>query len=189
MSNPRAKDNRAALHWPQCACGLTFRHPWKLVGHLLEVCPPRVHQPTDGGQHADGTRLDVKLNSTSAGVWEVVSWASDRRKDLRVAAAIAYRVKSGDLKRFDTITRQDIRDTYKVSLHVAGSAITILKDYGVFTDYGTRNGVACDDVDQVIGGSFTYGHLLHTTVKHVAKMEDEVSALREILQRSGQPSA
>lgn len=111
-------------------------------------------------------------------------WAGDSRKDLRVAAAIAYRIKTGELKRFDTIIRQDIRDTYKVSLDVAGKAIYTLMEYGVFRVYGLRSGVACNDIDKAICGRFSYGQLMDTLIRQVATLEDEVIALRDDPARS-----
>jgi hypothetical protein len=178
MSSHQAEGNRALLR-VQCACGRTFKGPWELTAHLLAVYPPKARQSSDDSQHADATRLGAKLDTGSSGAWEVVTWAGDSRKDLRVAAWIAYRIKARELKRFDTIVRQDIRDTYKVSLDVAGRAINVLMDYGVFMDYGTRNGVACDDVDEAICGHFSYGQLLDTVIRQVAKLEDEVAALRD----------
>jgi hypothetical protein len=183
MSNPQAKGQGAA-HWPECTCGQTFEGPWELTTHFLEVYPPNARRPSDGGQHADATRLGVKLDTGSPAAWEVVTWASDQRSDLRVAASIAHRVKSGDLKCFDTILRQDIGEACKVSLRVVGNAIGILKDHGVLRNLGGRNSVICDDIDKAIGGRVGHGHLLHTIVRHIAKLEDEVSALRIILQRS-----
>jgi hypothetical protein len=179
MSNPQAKGSSAA-RWPECACGLTFKDPWQLTAHFLEVCPPHARKSPDGGQHADATRLGVKLDTGSPAAWEVVTWASDERSDLRVAASIAHRVKSGDLKRFDTILRQDIREACQVSLRVVGDAIGILKDHGVIRSFGGRNSVVCDDIDEAIGGPVSHGHLLHTIVRHVSKLEDEVSALRTL---------
>jgi hypothetical protein len=180
--SPRGeKGGRVVVYWPACACGLTFKTPWELTAHFLEVYPPSALRPDDDGEHVDATRLRVKLDTGSPGAWEVVTWASDPRKDHRVAASIAHRVKSGDLRRFDTMIRQDIRDTYMVSLHVAGNAMNILLDHGVFRNYGSRNGVACDDIDEAIGGSFSYGQMLHMVMVHVAGLEGEVSALRKIL--------
>jgi hypothetical protein len=181
MNSHQAKDGGAAVRCPGCVCGLTFEGPWDLAAHLLEVYPPSVRQPCDDGQHADATRLDVKLNTGSSGAWEVVSWAGDARKDLRVAASIAHRVKSGALKRFDAFLRQDIRDTYQVSMCVVAGALGILKEFGVLKNWGGRNTVACVDIDAVIGGNFIHGQMLHTIVRHVARLEDEVSALRKIL--------
>jgi hypothetical protein len=177
MSKPPGRGSSAA-HRPECACGLTFKGPWELTGHFLAVYPPHARQPLDGGQHADATRLVVKLNIGSTGAWEVVTWASDQRIDLRVAASIAHRVKTGDLKRFDTILRQDIGEACQVSLHVVGNAIGILKDFGVLRRFGGLNNVVCDDIDEAIGGSFSFGQLLHTIARHVAVLEDEVTALR-----------
>jgi hypothetical protein len=176
----QAKGGSAAACHPECACGLTFEGPWELTAHCLGVYPPSAREPHDG-QHADVTRLGVKLDIGSAGAWEVVGWASDARKDLRVAASIAQRVKSGDLKYMDTLLRQDIRDTCRVSMHIIGGAIEILKDYGVLRNFGGRNTVVCVDVDQTIGGNFRHGQMLHTIVMHVARLEGDVSALRKIL--------
>jgi hypothetical protein len=164
----------------QCACGRTFKGPWALTAHFLEVYPPQARQSSDGGQHADITRLGAKLDTGSSGAWEVVIWAGDSRKDLRVAAAIAFRIKAGELKRFYMIVREDIRETYKVSLDVAGRAIDILMDYEVFRSYGARRGIACGDIDIAICGRFSYGQLLDTVIRQVAKLEDEVIALREL---------
>lgn len=108
---------------PECACGMAFPCPWDLVGHLLEMSPPSARQPRDGDQHANATRLSVKLGTAPGGAWEVVTWATDQRSALRVAASIAYRVKTGDLKRFDTMIRQDIRDTYQLVAAVARRAL------------------------------------------------------------------
>jgi hypothetical protein len=181
MNSNQAKGGSAEVQRPGCACGLTFGGPWALIAHLLEIYPPSAPRPYDDRQHADVTRLGVKLDTGSSGAWEVVAWASDARKDLRLAASIAHRVKSGDLKRFDTLLRQDIRDTCQVSMCVVGNAMGILKDFGVLKNWGGRNTVACVDVDQTIGGSFIHGQMLHTIVRHVARLEDEVSELRKIL--------
>jgi hypothetical protein len=181
-NSPRgAKGGSVAVYWPECACGLTFKGPWELTAHFLEVYPLNARQSHDDGEHADVTRLDVKLDNGSSGAWEVVAWASDSRKDLRVAASIAHRVKSGDLKYLDTLLRQDIRDTCQVSMHVVSNAIEILRDYGILQNFGGRNSVACTDVDEVISGNFSYGQMLHTVMMHVARLEGEVSALRKIL--------
>jgi hypothetical protein len=175
-----AKGSKAAARRPECACRLTFEGPWELTAHCLEVYPPSAREPHDG-QHVDVTRLDVKLDVGSSGAWEVVAWASDGRRDLRVAASIARAVKSGDLKYMDTLLRQDIRDMCHVSMHVIGAAIEILKDYGVLRNFGGRNSIVCTDVDQAIGGNFRYGQMLHTIATHVARLEGDVSTLRKIL--------
>lgn len=78
------------------------------------------------------------------------------------------------------MTRQDIRDTYQVPLHVAGSAINILLDYEVSTNYGHRDGVASGNVDDAIGARFAYGQMLHSILRHVAKLEDEISGLKQL---------
>ena len=48
----------------------------------------------------------------ASGAWEVTTWATAQRQDLRVTTSIAYRIKTGGLKRWDTVLGQEIPDTY-----------------------------------------------------------------------------
>jgi hypothetical protein len=82
----------------KCACGLTFPNPWELVAHFLAVYSPNEDQPLDDETHADATSLATQLAEGPSGVWEFATWARSPRKYLRVAASIAARAATGELK-------------------------------------------------------------------------------------------
>ncbi len=176
MTSTRADNGKRGHRDAACACGQAFPGPWELVAHLLDAYPPGLGEPRDGEQHADATRLAVKLDTGPSGAWEVVTWAGDRRKDLRVAAAITYRAKTGDLRPWQKILRRQIRDTYQVSTHVASAALGILQDFGIAASYGGRNCLTSDNIEATLSRHHT-GTMLDLIARHVARMEDELSAL------------
>jgi len=160
---------------PECACGLTFLGPWDLVAHLLSAYPPGADKPPDGEHHADATRLAVKLDTGSSRAWEIVTWAWHRRKGLRVAAAITFKAKAGDLQSYREIPRKEIRDTYSVSMHVASAAVSLLQEFGIVVSCGGRNNIAGDIEQSLIRHST--GTMLDQVARHVASLEDRMSMI------------
>jgi hypothetical protein len=160
----------------ECACGLTSRGPWGLVAHLLSVYPPSVDMPLDGERHADATRLSVKFSTGSFGAWEIVTWASHQRKDLRVAAAIVCKVKDGGFRPYQEIRRKEICDTYKVSMHVVGAAMGILREIGVVRKYGSRNNIQPHDIEETLN-RHSLGTMFNLIARHVANLEDRLAEI------------
>jgi hypothetical protein len=160
-----------------CTCGLVFPGPWELAAHLLEAFPPKAAVPPDGQRHADATRLAVKVGSTTA-AWEVVTWAGNRRKDLRVAAAIACTIRAGDLTRHQEVPRKEIHDSYGVSLDVAGAAVGILQDFGIVGNYGDRCNVSDGDIEDILN-RYSNGTMLDQITRHVAALEDRMTMLED----------
>jgi hypothetical protein len=162
----------------ECACGLAFPGPWELVAHLLSIYPPSVDVPLDGKRHTDVTRLAIKLSTGAFGAWEVATWASQRRKDLRAAAAITCKVKDGNFGPYQEILLREIRDTCKVSIHVAGAAMGTLREFGVVRKYGQRNNIQPYDVEEMLN-RHSLGMMLDQIARHIANLEDRVSMMED----------
>jgi hypothetical protein len=164
-----------------CACGVAYPGPWELAAHFMKVYPPHADKSIDGKCHADRTRLDVKLAKGTPGAWEVVTWACDSRRDLRVAASIAHRAKTGDLRRYRDILRKDIRDTYQVSMYSADAALLILSDRDVVSKFGARYSLICGNVEATLTASSSSGIMLDLIARHVAALEGQLSILLDQL--------
>jgi len=82
------------------------------------------------------TRLSVKLSEGPSEVWETGTWARDPRKHMRVAAAIAMRSATSDLKPGATVTQRGLAETYHVSAAVARKAIAQLTATGILGRFG-----------------------------------------------------
>jgi DNA-binding transcriptional regulator YhcF (GntR family) len=172
---PRSHDS-----WrPRCACGLVVRRSWDLVGHFLAVYPPHASQPLDDFRHADVTRLSVKLNQGPTEVWEIGTWARDPRKHLRVAAAIAMRSATGDLKPGATVTQRGLAQTYHVSTAVAGNAIAELIAAGILGRFGGRCNVVPRDLVERRNAAHRAERVLQLIASHVTRLEAVVSQLEE----------
>ena len=184
MTSQRTVPGASAKRMAQCACGLAFPDPWDLVAHFLTVYPPSADQPAHGKQHADVTRLAVKLDQGATGAWEVGTWATSDRRAFRVAAAITYRAKTGDLAGWQEIRRKEIRDTYQVSMHVAAAAVEILKDWRIAGNYGGRVNLTADGIDETLAASYPAGQMLYLIASHVAMLEDRMSGLIAELART-----
>jgi hypothetical protein len=164
-----------------CACGVAYPGPWELVAHFMKVYPPYADKSIDGKWHADTTRLAVKLATGKPGAWEVVTWACDNRRDLRVAASIAHRAKTGDLRQYRGILRKDIRDTYQVSTHVAGAALLILKDRDIVSKLGQHYNLTCGNVEAALTAKSSTGIMLDLIARHVASLEARLPTLLDQL--------
>jgi hypothetical protein len=136
MTSRRATSGPDGERAAKCACGLTFPGPWELVAHFLVVYPPREDQPLDDETHADATSLSTQLAEGPSEAWEFATWARSPRKYLRVAASIAARAATGELKPWTSISHQQIRDTYGVSTYAVSYAVAELKARGILANFG-----------------------------------------------------
>jgi len=161
-----------------CSCGLTFPSPWDLIGHFLTVYPPHVNQSLDNVRHADATRLAVKLDEGPSEVWEVATWARDPRRHLRVAASIAMRSATGDLKPWAEVTPRKLTETYHVSACVARNAIAELKAADILGHYGGRNNVVARDIVHNRNKTHRGARILDLVALHVPDLEAEIAVLK-----------
>jgi hypothetical protein len=177
----RVRRRRAARlgYRPRCACGLAFPRSWDLIGHFLAVYPPHVGRPLDDLRHADVTRLAVKLGEAQTEVWEIGTWARDPRKHLRVAASIAMRSATGDLKPWATVTQRDLAQTYQVSARVARTAITELTAAGILGHFGGRCNVMARDLVERRNAAHHAERVLRLIASHVTRLEAAVSQLED----------
>jgi hypothetical protein len=159
-----------------CTCGMAFPGPWELAAHLLAAFPPKAPAPPGSQPHADATTLAAKLDSM--GFWEIVTWASSPRKELRVAAAITLAAKSADLRPGQEILLTRTRDAYGVSLHVASAAIGILREFQIVRKYGARYNLEYGDISQALS-RYRTGTILDQIARHLAALEDRLSAIED----------
>jgi hypothetical protein len=131
--------------------------------------------------HADTTRLAVKLTTGTPGAWEIVTWACDNRRNLRVAASITHRAKTGDLRRYSDILCKDIRDDYHVSMHAAVTALLILRDRGVVSKLGQRYNLTCGNIEETLTAKSSTGIMLDLIARHVASLESQLPTLLDQL--------
>jgi ribosomal protein S25 len=178
---PRGGDPRKAAadgdDLARCSCGLAFPGPWNLTGHFLAVYPPHADKPLDVIRNADATRLAVKLAEGPSEAWEAGTWARDARRHLRVAAAIAMRSATGDLKPWARITQRDLAQAYHVPTSVARSAIAELTAAGILGHYGGGTTVIARDIIRSHDRVRRTARILDLVALHIADLEAEIIAL------------
>jgi hypothetical protein len=178
---PKGRDLRQAApghdDLARCSCGLAFPGPWNLAGHFLDVYPPHADRPPGGIRHADATRLAVKLAEGPSEAWEAGTWARDARRHLRVAAAIAMRSATGDLKPWARVTQRDLAEAYHVPASVARNAIAELTAAGILGHYGGGTTVIARDIVRSHDGVRRAARILDLVALHIADLEGEVATL------------
>jgi DNA-binding GntR family transcriptional regulator len=142
------------------------------------VHPPHVSQPLDDIRHADATSLAVKLAEGPSEIWEVGTWARDPRAHLRVAAAIAMRSATGDLKPWAAVTQRDLVEACHVSAHAARNAIAELTAAGILGRYGGCSNVIARNIVRAHNETRRTARILDLIALHVADLEAEVAALK-----------
>jgi ribosomal protein S25 len=178
MTNHPATRNSDGDHLARCACGLTFPDPWGLTGHFLAVYPPHADQQLDDIPHADVTRLAVKLDEGPSEAWEAGTWARDPRRHLRVAASVAMRSATGDLKPWTHVTQRELVQTYRVATRVARNAIAELTAAGILGHYGGRNTIVARDIIRGQNKGHRTARILDLIALRIADLETEVAALK-----------
>jgi hypothetical protein len=177
----RGRDRRKATpggdELARCSCGLAFPGPWDLIGHFLAVYPPDADQPLDAIRHADATRLAVKLAEGPSEAWETGTWARDARRHLRVAAAVAMRSATADLKPWTRVTQRELADTYRVPTSVARNAIAELTTAGILGHYEGGTSVVARDIIRDHDRTRRLARILGLVALHVADLEATVAAL------------
>jgi hypothetical protein len=161
----------------KCACGLVFPGPWDMIAHFLAVYPPSADQPADDKTHADVTPLSVKLAEGPSEGWTISVWARDPKKYFRVAASIAMRSATDDLRESEEIGHQWIRGTYQVSTYAARSAIQILKEEGVVGNFGGSLNPVPRDWVSVRNSRQRAARILDLIAIHVMNLEIKFSTL------------
>jgi hypothetical protein len=157
------------------------------VGHFLAVYPPHVGRPLDDARHVDVSGLATWLTEGPSEAWEFGTRALDPRKHLRVAASIAMRSATGDLRPWGRVTQRDIRDTYHVSADVARNALGELRAAGIIGHHGDHDNVMARDLVERQNASHRPARILALVADHVIRLEAEVSVLRERASPEGQP--
>jgi hypothetical protein len=178
MTRPAAPRDDASYR-PRCACGLVLRRSWDLIGHFLAVYPPHAGQPLDDIRHADVTRLSVKLSEGPTEVWEIGTWARDPRKHMRVAAAVAMRSATGDLKPGATVSQRGLAETYHVSAAVARNSIAQLTAAGILGRFGRSCNVLGRDLVERRNAARRPERILGLIASHVIRLEAVMSQLEE----------
>jgi hypothetical protein len=179
MTSRRATPRRDGEHGAKCACGLTFPGPWELIAHFLAVYPPSEAQPLDDQTHADATSLATQLAEGPSGAWELGTWARSPRKHLRLAASIAMRCATGELKPWTSIGHQQIRDTYGVSTYAVSYAIGELKARGILANFGGDLTIVPKDYLRDRNARNREARILDLIAAHVMNLEAELSTLKE----------
>jgi hypothetical protein len=179
---PKGRDLRQAPpghdDLARCSCGLAFPGPWNLTGHFLDIYPPHADQPPGDIRHADATRLAVKLAEGPSEAWEAGTWARDPRRHLRVAAAIAMRSATGDLKPWARVTQRELAEAYRVPASVARNAIAELIAAGILGHYGGGTTVIARDIVRSHDRTGRMARILDLVALHIAGLEAEVAALK-----------
>jgi hypothetical protein len=181
MTSPQANRSTDNMPMAKCVCGLAFAGPWDMIAHFLAAYPPSADQPADDKTHADVTRLSVKLAEGPSEAWTVSVWARDPKKYFRVAASIAMRSATDDLRESEEIGHQWIRGTYQVSTYAARSAIQVLKDEGIVGNFGGSLNPVPRDWVRVRNSRQRAARILDLIAAHVMNLEAKVSVLTEIL--------
>jgi hypothetical protein len=178
MTSGRATPGSHGERTAECACGLAFPGPWELIAHFLAVYPPGEDQPLDDKTHADVTSLATKLAEGPSEAWEFGTWARDPRKYRRLAASIAMRIATGELKPWASISHQQVRDTYGVSAHAVSYAVGELKARGILGNYGGRLNAVPKEWIRVPNARERQARILDLITAHVMNLEAELSALK-----------
>jgi hypothetical protein len=178
MSNRTATGEGDSACVAKCACGLSFPGPWELIGHFLDAYPPRADRPLDDIHHADATSLSVQLAEGPSEAWEVATWACDGRKFFRVAASIAMRSATGDLRPWAKITQRGIRDTYDVSAPIARNALGELRAAGIVGYFGSCDSVMARDLVEHGNATHRTARVLNLIADHVTRLEATLAACR-----------
>jgi hypothetical protein len=152
-----------------------------MIAHFLAVYPPRADQPADDKPHTDVTSLAAKLAEGPSEAWEFSAWAHDSKKYLRVAASIAMRSATGDLRAWEKVDTQQIQDHYRVTKYAARSAIQQLKAAGIVRNCGGEIDVCPRDWTAPTNAHRREPRILNLIVTHVMRLETEISALTEAL--------
>ena len=169
----------------RCSCGLGFPGPWELTGHFLAVYPPHADQPADATRHADATRLAVKLAEGPSEAWQAGAWARDPARHLRVAAAIALRSATGDLKPWARVTQRDLAEAYQVPAGVARDAIAALTAAGILGHYGGGTTVVARDIIRGHDRVRRTARIIELVALHIADLEAEMAALNAETRKAG----
>jgi hypothetical protein len=156
-----------------------------LVAHLLAVYPPNEDEPLDDKTHADATSLAVQLAEGPSEAWEFAVWARSPRKYLRVAASIAARAATGELKPWISISHQQIRDTYGVSTYAVSYAIGELKARGILANFGGSLTIVPKDYARDRNARNREARILDLIVAHVMNLEAEVTGFKNHWTQAG----
>lgn len=178
MTSRRAAPRRDGEHGAKCACGLTFPGPWELIAHFLAVYPPSEDQPLDDQTHTDATSLATQLAEGPSAAWEFGTWARSPRKHLRVAASIATRAATGELKPWTSISHQQIRDTYDVSTYAVSYAIGELKERGILANFGGDLTIVPKDYIRDLIARNREARIIDLIAVHVMNLEAKLAALK-----------
>ena len=151
--------------------------PWELIAHFLAVYPPGEDQPLDDKAHADVTSLATKLAEGPSEAWDG-TWARDPRKYRRVAASIAMRIATGELKPWASLSHQQVRDTYGVSAHAVSYAVGESQDRGILGNFGGRLNAVPREWIRVPSARERQARILDLIAAHVISLEAELSTLK-----------
>jgi DNA-binding transcriptional regulator YhcF (GntR family) len=98
---------------------------------------------------------------------------------MRVAATIAMRSATGDLKPGATVTQRDLAHSYHVSARVAANAIAELTAAGILGRFGGRYNVMGRDQVERKNAAHRPERVLQLIASHVARLEAVVSQLED----------
>lgn len=110
--------------------------------------------------------------------WEAATWARDSRRYLRVAAAIAMRSATGELKPWARVTQRELAEVYRVPASVAREAISELTEAGILGYYGGGTTVIARDIVHSHDRTRRTARILDLVALHIAGLETEIITLK-----------